>query len=209
LDEPEHVDSVLTFSSGYDTLEYSWVKAIAVSMRLQILFMMLQSTNTHANGGGHAACFHCKKQEGDVVSHHYTTSLSPLSDNATNCFRVVGVRNPRGGYGKGLFPALSPREKGEAESVASTPKRVKRNLTPPPITRPSGQYESEEEKVLKGPKVIQLLRTVVALKKENWKQGDWLAEMSLKLKSVKDDFETLRRGLCSRISHLEKGKDIT
>ena len=39
------VDSVLTFPSGYDTLEYSWVKATAVSVRLQILFVMLQSTN--------------------------------------------------------------------------------------------------------------------------------------------------------------------
>ena len=27
LDEPEPVDSVLTFLSGYDTLKYSWVKA--------------------------------------------------------------------------------------------------------------------------------------------------------------------------------------
>ena len=45
VDEPEPVDSVLTFPSGYDTLEYSWLKARAVSMRLQILFMTLQSTN--------------------------------------------------------------------------------------------------------------------------------------------------------------------
>ena len=45
LDEPEPVDSVLTFLNGYDTLEYSWVKATAVSVRLQILFVMLQSTN--------------------------------------------------------------------------------------------------------------------------------------------------------------------
>ena len=45
LDEPELVDSVLTFLSGYDTLEYSWVKATAVSMHLQILFVMLQSIN--------------------------------------------------------------------------------------------------------------------------------------------------------------------
>ena len=36
LDEPEPVDSVLMFLSGYDTLEYSWVKATAVSVRLQI-----------------------------------------------------------------------------------------------------------------------------------------------------------------------------
>ena len=45
LDEPEPVDSVLIFPSGYDTLEYFWVKA-TVSVRLQILFMMLQSTNS-------------------------------------------------------------------------------------------------------------------------------------------------------------------
>ena len=37
LSEP--VDSVLTFPSGYDTLEYSWVKATAVSVRLRILFV--------------------------------------------------------------------------------------------------------------------------------------------------------------------------
>ena len=42
LDEPEPVDSVLTFLSGYDTLEYSWVKGTAVSVRLHILFMTLQ-----------------------------------------------------------------------------------------------------------------------------------------------------------------------
>ena len=36
LDEPEPVDSALTFPSEYDTLEYSWVKATAVSVRLRI-----------------------------------------------------------------------------------------------------------------------------------------------------------------------------
>ena len=45
LGQPEPVGSVLTFLNGYDTPEYSWVKATAVSMRLQILFMMLQNTN--------------------------------------------------------------------------------------------------------------------------------------------------------------------
>ena len=85
---------------------------------------------------------------------------------------------------------------------------MKRYLTPPPITRPGGQYESEDEKVLKGPRAVQLLKTVVALKKENQKQGDQLAELSLELKSVKDDLDTLRHGLSSRISRLKKGKDI-
>ena len=45
LDEPEPVGSVLTFLSGYDALEYSWVKATAVSVRLRILFVTLQSIN--------------------------------------------------------------------------------------------------------------------------------------------------------------------
>ena len=85
---------------------------------------------------------------------------------------------------------------------------MKRHLTPPPITRPRGQYESEDEKVLKGPKVVQLLKTIVVLKKENQKQGDQLAELSLELKSIRDDLDTLRCGLSSRISRLEKGKDI-
>ena len=48
LGQPEPVGSVLTFYSGYDTLEYSWVKATAVSVCLRILFVMLQNTN---NGG--------------------------------------------------------------------------------------------------------------------------------------------------------------
>ena len=47
LRQPEPVGSVLTFPNGYDTLEYSWVKATAVSVRLWILFMTLQSTNNH------------------------------------------------------------------------------------------------------------------------------------------------------------------
>ena len=45
LDEPEPVDGVFTFLSGYDTLKYSWVKTIAVSVRLRILFVTLQNTN--------------------------------------------------------------------------------------------------------------------------------------------------------------------
>src|SRR6185312_12078405 len=45
LGQPEPVGSVLTFPSGYDTLEYSWVKATTVSVRLRILFVTLQNTN--------------------------------------------------------------------------------------------------------------------------------------------------------------------
>ena len=59
------------------------------------------------------------------------------------------------------------------------PKRVKRHLSPPPIIRPGGQYESEDEKVLKGPKVVQLLRTIVALKKAKSREAPPLCIISL------------------------------
>ena len=45
LGQPKLVGSVLTFPSGYDILEYSWVKATSVSMCLWILFVTLQNTN--------------------------------------------------------------------------------------------------------------------------------------------------------------------
>ena len=44
FDETEPVDCVLTFSYGYNTLEYSWMKVTVVFMCLQILFMTLQNT---------------------------------------------------------------------------------------------------------------------------------------------------------------------
>ena len=40
------------FSSGYDTLEYSWVKATAVSVRLRILFVTLTSFLAPLPGNG-------------------------------------------------------------------------------------------------------------------------------------------------------------
>ena len=76
------------------------------------------------------------------------------------------------------------------------------HLSPHPITRPGGQYESEDEKVLSGPKVVQLLRTIVTMKKEHQKLADQVAELTLELKSIKDDFETLCRGLCSKVACL-------
>src|SRR6185503_934456 len=91
-----------------------------------------------------------------------TTTPSPPQH-----FHVVGIHTPGGGYGKGLMPGLSPKDKGEAESVASSPKgvkRVKRHIPPPPITRPEGQYEGDNEKVLIGSKVAQLLHTVIKLR---------------------------------------------
>ena len=149
----------------------------------------------------------CKS--GDVVSHNYVTTptCTTTSPSPPQHFHVVGIRTPGGGYGKRLMPRLSPKDEGEAESVASSPKgakRVKRHIPPPPITRPGGQYESGDEQVLKGPKVAQLLRTVIKLRDRHKELSDRVAELTLELKSVKDDYDTLRRGLGVKIERLEK-----
>lgn len=104
------------------------------------------------------------------------------------------------------MPEPSPKMKERDESIDSSPKtsKVRRHLSPPPITCPEGQYESDSEKVLKGPKVIQLLRTIVELRKDQKKMGDQVAELTLELMSVRDDYNTLRRGLGAKIEHLEK-----
>jgi len=105
------------------------------------------------------------------------------------------------------MPGLSPKDKGEAESVASSPKGVKcfkRHIPPPPITRPDGQYESEDEQVLKGPKVAQLLRIVIKLRDGHKELSNCVAELTLELKSVKDDYDMLRHSLGVNIECLEK-----
>ncbi|RLM74386.1 hypothetical protein C2845_PM15G04120 [Panicum miliaceum] len=120
-------------------------------------------------------------------------------------FHVVGIRTPGGGYGKGLMPGPSPKRKRD-ESIDSSPRasKVKRHISPPPITRPGGHYESEDYKVLKGPKVAQLLRNIIEMRKEHKKLSDQVAELTLELKFVRDDYDTLRRGLCSKVNSLAK-----
>jgi hypothetical protein len=105
------------------------------------------------------------------------------------------------------MPELSPQDKGEAEFVASSPqgtKHVKRHIPPPPIMRPGGQYERDDEQVLKGPKVAQLLRIVIKPRDVHKELNDRVAELTLELKSVKDDYDTLHHGLGVKIECLEK-----
>ena len=148
-------------------------------------------------------------KSGNVISHNYVTTPTRMTTTPSppQHFHVVGIRTPGGGYGKGLMAGLSPKDKGETESVASSPegaKRVKRHIPPPPITRPGGQFESDDEQVLKGPKVAQLLRTVIKLCNGHKELSDRLAELTLVLKSVKDDYNTLRHSLGVKIECLEK-----
>ncbi|RLN39843.1 hypothetical protein C2845_PM01G48280 [Panicum miliaceum] len=99
----------------------------------------------------------------------------------------------------------SPKRKRD-ESVDSSPRasRVRRHISPPPITRPGGHNESEDDKVLKGPTVAQLLRNIIEMHKEHKKLSDQVAELTLELKFVKDDYNMLRRSLCSKVNTLAK-----
>ena len=59
-------------------------------------------------------------------------------------------------------------------------------------------------KVLKGPKVAQLFCTVIKLRDGHKELSDRVAELTLELKSVKDDYDTIHRSLGVKIECLEK-----
>jgi hypothetical protein len=127
-------------------------------------------------------------KSGNVISHNYVTTptRTTTTPSPPQRFHVVGIRTPGGGYDKELMPGLSPKDKREAESMASSPKGakcVKRHIPPPPITRPGGQFESDDEQVLKGPTVAQHFRTVIKLCDGHKELSDRLAELTLVLKS--------------------------
>ena len=130
----------------------------------------------------------------------------PDSPSPRPHFRVVGIRTPTEGYDKGVKPALTPKDKEQAELVTSSPSHSKiwRHRSPPPIKRPPGQYESSEEKTPKRLTVAQLLCTIIEMRKEYKKLSNQVAEYALELKSLRDDYEMLRRGLCSKVSDLAK-----
>ncbi|RLM85562.1 hypothetical protein C2845_PM04G11220 [Panicum miliaceum] len=90
-----------------------------------------------------------KNKSGDVVCHNYTTpSYTPDSPTPKPHFCVVGVCTPIGGHDKSVKPALTPKDKEQAKSLASSPScsKIRRHRSPPPIKRPLEQYESSEEK---------------------------------------------------------------
>ena len=53
------------------------------------------------------------------------------------------------------------------------------------------------------PKVTQLLRTVIKLRDGHKELSDQVAELTLELKSVKDDYDTLHHGLGVKIEYME------
>ena len=83
LDEPEPIDSALMLPSGYDTMEYSWVKATAVSVRLRILFMTLQSTNNDHVGNFYRDFSFQKNSERFPTRATVLSPVWPISNPAT------------------------------------------------------------------------------------------------------------------------------
>jgi hypothetical protein len=79
--------------------------------------------------------------------------------------------------------------------------KVRRHLSSPPIRRPGGKFYGSDEKFPKAPSVKQLTSMIVNLRLEN---SDALAEWKLQTKELKDDFRTLRCGLCTKIKGLYK-----
>ena len=61
-------------------------------------------------------------KSGAVVSHHYTTTLTLVSNNAPNRFRVVGLRTPGGGMVKVSF-LRSPTRRRERPNPLHPPQK--------------------------------------------------------------------------------------
>lgn len=67
-----------------------------------------------------------KMKSSDVICHNYTTpSYTPDNLSPKPRFSIVGVGTPTGGYGNSVNPALSPKDKEQAESVASSPRAAR------------------------------------------------------------------------------------
>ena len=86
---------------------------------------------------------------------------------------------------------------------------IKEKLSPwhPPLRVPSASRDTSplpRLHILKGPKVAQLLRTIIKLRDGHKELSDRMAELTLELKSIKDDYDTLHHGLGIKIECLEK-----
>ena len=110
LDEPETVDSVLTFPSGYGTLEYSWVKATAVSVRLRIIFVMLQSTNKLSSAvAGERQLHYLQTQSSSYLFHFLSFYLNPRYPWSSYPFHISLTLNSTLVYSHGLEATLLGR----------------------------------------------------------------------------------------------------
>ena len=90
LGQPEPVGSVLTFPSAYDTLEYSWVKATTVSVRLRILFMTLQNTNKLSGAvAGKRQLQYLRTQSSSYLFLFFPSTFTPTTLGAAILFLAL------------------------------------------------------------------------------------------------------------------------
>lgn len=94
------------------------------------------------------------------------------------------------------------------ESVDSSPVKVGRHLTPPPIIREVGHFQDEEVKPPK-PSVTKLMSQVKKLRTKNMELSDRNAELGVELAELRHDFNTFSREMCSKIKRAcaEMGKE--
>jgi hypothetical protein len=86
--------------------------------------------------------------------------------------------------------------------------KVKRHLTLPPIVRAPGQFQEDEVKSPE-PSIHKLAAQVKKLRKENIEFRDRNAELGVELAEIRNNFDTLSRGLCAKIKRafIEMGKE--
>ncbi len=93
---------------------------------------------------------------------------------------------------------MASEKEGAAESRSPPPNKVKRHLTPPPIVRAPGQFQEDEVKSPE-PSIHKLAAQVKKLRKENIELRDRNAELRVELAKIRNNFDTLNRGLCAKI----------
>jgi hypothetical protein len=126
---------------------------------------------------------------------------------------MVGMCNPKGGYGKALrrklakkpVSKLAPLGK-ESESLG-TPLRFKRMVKPPIRGQPAGFFsDSEDEQPPKGPTLTSLSASNKSLRESIRKANDRLTDL-MKIKDLGDEINELRRGFGEKLLGWQKRQE--
>lgn len=134
---------------------------------------------------------------GVVVFHKYEAPAGTPKTPQGERFKVFGVRNADGSYGKGLFWASTPHEKEEvAELGNSSPPHVNRHLSPPIIKEEARKFEGSNSPQ---PSVTKLAKRIKQLHRENEEHRERDAERRLEIADLRNEFSLLSSALCSKV----------
>ena len=103
------------------------------------------------------------------------------------------------------IPLTARERKAWDESTSSTPSGagIRRHISPPPITRPAGEYESGGE-MSPEPTLAKLVAAVEKLRLENRSLSKRVAEAKVERDSLRRDLDTLSDGMCAKIKRAFK-----